>query len=182
LNAIIFCTNKPGLTKSIHVIPGLSDHEIVCVDCDPRARVNKKPPRKIHLWSKADWSNIKQAMVEFRDEFLAKFHLRSVEDNYQVFKGVVHSLLDSYIPSKITSSRFNMPWFNNTLKRLCNKEQRLFNKAKRTRKAQHWEQYKSFKKDLPKVVRRQRWCYINDMLQVGLDQSDSKPFWRYVKA
>jgi len=75
-----------------------------------------------------------------------------------------------------------MPWFNNTLKRLCNKKQRLFNKAKRTRKAQHWEQYKSFKKDLLKAIRRQRWCYINDMLQVGLDQGDSKPFWRYVRA
>ena len=97
-------------------IPGISDHEIVCVDCDLRAQVNKKPPRKIYLWSKADWANMKQAMVEFRDEFLAKFHLRSVEDNYLVFKGVVHSLLDSYIPSKITISRCNMPWFNNTLK------------------------------------------------------------------
>ena len=60
----LFCTNKPGLTKSIHVIPGLSDHEIVCVDCDLRARINKKPPRKIHLWSKADWAYMKQAMVE----------------------------------------------------------------------------------------------------------------------
>ena len=40
----------------------------------------------------------------------------------------------------------------------------------------------SFKKDLLKAIRRQRWCYINDMLQVGLDQGDSKPFWRYVRA
>jgi len=79
----LFYTNKPGLTKSIHVIPGLSDHEIVCVDCDLRAQVNKKPPRKIYLWSKADWANMKQAMVEFRDEFLAKFH------KIGVFKGVV---------------------------------------------------------------------------------------------
>ena len=39
-----------------------------------------------------------------------------------------------------------MPWFNNTLKRMC-KKNRLFNKAKKTKRAQHWEQYKSFKKD-----------------------------------
>ena len=75
-----------------------------------------------------------------------------------------------------------MPWFNNTLKRMCKKKQRLFNKAKRTKRAQHWEQYKSFKKDTLKAIRKRRWNYINDVLQLGLDKGDTKPFWRYVKA
>ena len=82
----------------------------------------------------------------------------------------------------MASSRGNMPWFNNTLKRMCKKKQRLFNKAKRTKGAQHWEQYKSFKKDTLKAIRKRRWNYINDVLQLGLDKGDTKPFWRYVKA
>ena len=65
---------------------------------------------------------------------------KSVEVNYNDFKSFVDSVMDTCIPTKRTSSRFNMPWFNNTLKRMCRKKQRLFNKAKRTKSAQHWEQ------------------------------------------
>jgi len=65
---------------------------------------------------------------------------------------------------------------------MCKKKQRLFNKAKRTKRAQHWEQYKSFKKDTLKAIRKRRWSYINDVLQLGLDKGDTKPFWRYVRA
>ena len=90
--------------------------------------------------------------------------------------------MDACIPTKMTSSRDNMPWFNNTLKRMCKKKQRLFNKAKKTKRAQHWEQYKSFKRDTLKAIRKRKWSYINDVLQLGLDKGDTKPFWRYVRA
>ena len=178
----LFCTNKPGLTKSVNVIPGLSDHEIVCADCNIKARITKKPPRKIHLWSKADWQSLRTKLCEFRDDFISSCHLRSVEENYSKFKNEIESLMTKYIPSKMTSTRFNMPWFNNTIKRMCKKKQRLFNKAKRTKLNRHWQQYRAFKKDVLKSIRKQRWKYINDILQVSLEQGDSKPFWSYIRA
>ena len=55
--------NKPGLTKSIHGLPGLSDHDIVCADCHVRARVIRKPTRKIYLCSKTDWIELKARMI-----------------------------------------------------------------------------------------------------------------------
>ena len=174
--------NKPGLTKSVNVIPGLSDHEIVCADCNIRARITKKTPRKIHLWSKADWQSLRTKLCEFRDDFISSCHLRSVEENYSKFKNEIESLMTKYIPSKMTSTRFNMPWFNNTIKRMCKKKQRLFNKAKRTKLNRHWQQYRAFKKDVLKSIRKQRWKYINDILQVSLEQGDSKPFWSYIRA
>ena len=79
---------------------------------------------------------------------------RSVETNYNDFKSFVDSVMDACIPTKMTSSRDNMPWFNNTLKRMCKEKQRLFNKAKKTKRAQHWEQYKSFKKDTLKAIKK----------------------------
>jgi len=59
----LFCTNKPGLTKSLHGLPGLSDHDIVCADCHVRARIIRKPTRKIYLWSKTDWIELKARMI-----------------------------------------------------------------------------------------------------------------------
>ena len=101
---------------------------------------------------------------------------------YNSFKSKVQSLINSHIPIKMTSSRTNMPWFNNTLKRMCKKKQRLFNKAKRSGSNKCWQQYRTFKRDTLKAIRRQRWKHINNVLQVGLEQSDPKPFWRYVRA
>jgi len=142
----------------------------------------EKPPRKIHLWSKADWVQLKNLVMEYKDRFMKQCLSRSVETNYNDFKSFVDSVMDACIPTKMTSSRDNMPWFNNTLKRMCKKKQRLFNKAKKTKRAQHWEQYKSFKRDTLKAIRKRRWSYINDVLLLGLDKGDTKPFWRYVRA
>ena len=178
----LFCTNKPGLTKCIHTLPAISDHELVCVDTEIRATYSKKTPRKVHLWSRANWSEMKSGLSKFKDEFMESYHLRSVNDNYVKFKTEVESLLDKFIPSKLTSSRYSMPWFNSTLKRKCRKKQRLFNKAKKSGKSRHWQHYRSYKNETNKAIRRRRWDYINDVLQLSLDKGDSKPFWRYVKA
>ena len=42
-------------------------------------------------------------------------------------------------------------------------------------KSVEWNQYKSNKRDILKAVSRQRWKYIHDLLQVGLDNGDTKP-------
>ena len=55
--------NQPGART---YIPTISDHSIVLADCDLKATINKKPPRKVYQWSKADkqrsleWTRIGQ--------------------------------------------------------------------------------------------------------------------------
>ena len=50
----LFCCNKPSLVKVCISIPGILDHSIVLADCDLKSTINKKPPRKVYQWSKAD--------------------------------------------------------------------------------------------------------------------------------
>ena len=65
--------------------PGISDHSIVLADCDLKATINKKPPRKDYQWSKADWQLIKEQTVIFAKQFLALAQTRTVKENYTVF-------------------------------------------------------------------------------------------------
>ena len=65
---------------------------------------------------------------------------------------------------------------------MCHEKQRLFNRAKRSKRKQHWEAYRSHKKATLKALRRGRWGYIDNILQLGLEEGSSRPFWRYVKA
>jgi len=59
---------------------------------------------------------------------------------------------------------------------MCRKKLRLFNRARRTKSAQHSEQYSiSRLRDTLKAIRKHRWSYINNVLQLGLDQGDTKP-------
>ena len=44
----LFCCNKPSLVKACIFIPGISDHSIVLADCDLKATINKKSPRKVY--------------------------------------------------------------------------------------------------------------------------------------
>ena len=58
---------------------------IVLADCDLKATINKKPPRKVYQWSKADWQLIKEQTVIFAKQFLALAQTRTAKENYTVF-------------------------------------------------------------------------------------------------
>ena len=61
----LFCCNKHSLVKACISIPDISDHSIVLADCDLKATINKKPPKKDYQWSKADWQLAKKQTVIF---------------------------------------------------------------------------------------------------------------------
>ena len=80
----LFCCNEPSLLKACISIPGISDHNIVHADCDLKATINKKPPRKVYQWSKADWQLIKEQTVIFAKQFLALALTRTVKKTIQI--------------------------------------------------------------------------------------------------
>ena len=61
-------------------------------------------------------------------------------------------------------------------------KQRLFNRAKQSKRKQHWEAYRAHKNATLRALRRGRWDYINNILQLGLEEGNPRPLWRYVKA
>ena len=119
----LFCCNKPSLVKTCMSMPGISDHSIVLADCDLNATINKEPPRKVYLWSKADWQLRKEQTVIFARQFLALALTRTVEENYTVFIECMEGILIVVnIPSKLSNSRHNIPWMNINFKRLIRKK------------------------------------------------------------
>ena len=179
----LFFTNKPGLVKSVHAIPGLSDHDIVMADCSIKAQINKQPPRYIHMWSKADWDKIKKEASNFCQLFLQNAPNNSVDANYKTFKNFMEKVIKDNVPSKLLrSAKKNLPWITQGIRRMCRKKQRLFNKAKNSHKDKDWKTYKSLKKDTLKAIRRAHWQYVNNILMDSLENKDPKPFWRYIKA
>ena len=177
----LFCCNKPSLVKSITSIPGILDHNIVLADCKLKPSIITKPQRKIYQWSKADWHSLREQTVVFAEDFLASATTRSVNENYIKFRTYLEEVMENKIPSKLSSKRFKLPWFNRELKRLCRKKARKYKKAKRSGREDHWEQYKEFQKVVQAKLTEGRWDYINRFLQIGLETGNKKPFWKYLR-
>ena len=125
----LFCTNKPGLIRNISLVPGISDHDrVIVVDTHLKALINKKPRRQIPLWSKAKWDELENLTNEFNQEFSETSATRNIHENWNKFKDHV-KLLQDKVPSKLSSTRYNLSWFDSDLKRLNRKKRRVYNKA-----------------------------------------------------
>ena len=52
-------------------MPGLSDHDMVLTVADVRPRLKRPVERKIHLWDKANFQEIRDELQSFGDDFLS---------------------------------------------------------------------------------------------------------------
>ena len=178
----LFCCKKPSLVKAYISIPGISDHSIVLADCDLKATINKKPPRKVYQWSKADWQLIKEQTVIFAKQFLALAQTRTVKENYTVFIEYMEGILAVNIPSKLSNSRHNLPWMNRNLKRLIRKKGRRFKKAKKSGMDEDRARYLDIEQMVKRELQDAERVYVNGILQNGLESGNNNPFWKYVKS
>ena len=106
----LFCINNPSPVKAIDTIPGISDHDgIILVDLHLKAQINKKP-RRIPLWSRANWEAIKAESLSFCGNFLKTCSARDASTNWDLFVMLIQEMQTRHIPTKLTSSRFNLPW------------------------------------------------------------------------
>ena len=126
---LFFITN-PSLVKSVSVLPGISDHDLVVVDLDVQPIMAKPTPRKIYKFKSADWQKIKEETGHFSESFLVSCNTNSVEKNWSIFKQHMRLMTSKFVPSKILSSRSNLPWFTARLRKLTKKKQKLYNQAK----------------------------------------------------
>ena len=87
--------------------------------------------------------------------------------------------MDKNVPSKICRNKYTLPWVNLSLRRKLKKKARIYRHAKRSGK---WEKYRHFQKECKREFRRAEWDHVNGIIQEGLDNKNSKPFWRYTKS
>ena len=125
-------------------------------------------------------NGLKADLSNFVDESLECFDNKTVEENWSCFKHNLSSLMDTYIPSKLSSTRFNAPWFNRTLHKMRRKQQRLYNKAKQSDNERMWSKYREFKKEYNKALRQAHNNHLTDIFSSDSDDN-KKAFFKYIK-
>ena len=176
----LFCINNPSLVKSMQTVPGISDHDgIILADISLRAQINKKPQRSVPIWAKANWESLKNKSQEFCIDFMSSFQTRNVQQNWDIFSNHMQEMLKS-IPSKSTSTRYNLPWLTPDIRRMCRKKRRLYKTARGSK--EKWVKFQKHQEATRKALRDAHWKYVNSILKDDLESGRNKSFWSYIKS
>ena len=137
--------SHPDSVVSCESHPGFSDHNIVLANISNQLIYFKQPPRKIHLFKKANWDVICHDLLLASNMYLNlnSTSSGSVEENWAFFHQQYLILIQKYVPSKTLSTSHHLPWLSPSLKRLIKKKQRLYSNAKIYNKPADWVEYKT---------------------------------------
>ena len=178
----LFLTNRPSLVNRIEPMPGISDHDTM-IYANTSVKPYRQPPakRNIILWKHADMDKIRDSADQLSHRITAQYSTQTpINTLWQEFKLGVDNILKS-LPSKMTSSRFNQPWVNRTIKRNARRKQRAYNKARNSGSQSDWSRFKRLQK-LQRVECRNSFnSYIRDIISPDLHQRP-KRFWSYINS
>ncbi|CAG2250433.1 unnamed protein product [Mytilus edulis] len=140
----IVLTTNPSLVKTSKNTPGISDHEMIVTDCDTKPYYQRSKPRKCYIYSKANWSSIKEEITKTSTK-IRQMQDREInaQEMSDTFKKELFKSMDKHIPSKEIRSKNNLPWINHKIRKLFKKKQRLYHQAKKSKK---WTNYRHFQK------------------------------------
>ena len=151
----LLITNKPGLIKSSHSVPGISDHCAVVTELDIDPPYRRTKPRPVCQFKNVNWEAIRQQIRSCWTSFKKNSPSRSVNENWLKLESILNQCLDKFIPTKMTS-----PWLSKSLLASIREKTSLYNKAKRTNKADLWAKYKLCKQQTQRAIRSARWSFL----------------------
>ena len=84
------------------------------------------------MYKKVNWDTVRQSIANLSEEYfnLNETQPRSVLENCQYIHSHLLQVIENFIPTKLSSTGFHLPWLTVSLKRLIRKKQRVYNKAK----------------------------------------------------
>ncbi|CAB3986093.1 Hypothetical predicted protein, partial [Paramuricea clavata] len=173
-------TNNENIINNVKVLPGISDHDIVYFQVNLNCKKKRHVKRKIFIRKRADKELIQQKLRELANNFECSVKQESLDTKWDAFQQGIQNIMNSCIPCKYTSSRYNLPWFNRALRRQTRIKQKLYNKAKKSGKEIAWSKFKTAKKQLSKNLKRARDTYLSGYLTDTM-QENPKAFWSYIK-
>ena len=180
----LIITNLPNQVSRSKIIPGISDHDIVYTEFHIAPHKTKLPPRNIPIYKNANWNSIKSELTVLYEQII-KFHQeKDVDSLWNIFKCKLHDLIKEHIPHKQIKSKSSLPWISAELKKLIQKRNRLYKKAKKSGDSHDRSKAKELKHIIQRKIRQTYWKYIEDIITPNA-QSHGNPmkrFWSYIKS
>ena len=182
----LFLTNRPSLVNRCEPIPGISDHDTaIFINIVAKAQLAKPPKRKILIWKRGDFESLRKEIATFSQSLTESHNPNTpVDQLWECIKSTLHNATDKYVPSKMSSSRYNQSWITRNIIKLTRRKAKYFRKAKSTNHPDDWKIYSEVRKRVKKECRIAQSNYLRDVIATDPNTSKkecTKKFWKYVK-
>ena len=97
---------------------------------------------------------LRDHLARFMDSFLSSDHSHlSVNDMWVSLKSEVLAAIERFIPSKMTKTKYSLPWIDNSIKRLIRKRDKLYFRARKSSSPDIKSHYKRFRAHVQKTIK-----------------------------
>ncbi|MEW8548727.1 MAG: reverse transcriptase family protein, partial [Candidatus Thiodiazotropha sp.] len=147
----------------------------------------KQKHRKIHLFSKADWTMFRSKMKNYQAKFLLEHSDKSVDQLWSDLTDNLEKFTDECIPSKVIKGKPSLPWISHEIKRLIRRRDKFYKAYRKTGNSQLREKYLSLRHQIRKKIKDSHEAYLEGMLGLddninsGKGQVDSKKLFQFLK-
>lgn len=102
-----------------------------------------------------------------------------LEDKVKILEDNILALYDKYVPVKFISKKRNpCPWLNNEIKGLMKQRDILYRRYIRTKDLLVWEEYRTIRNRVKRIVRDARNKYLTEALSI---EKSSKEMWNILR-
>ena len=130
--------------------------------------------RKIFLYNRADMDGLRDHLARFRDTFLSSDHSHmSVNDMWVSFKSEVIAAIERFIPTKMTKTKYSLPWIDSSIRHLIRKRKKLYFHARKSSRPHVKNHYKRFRAHVQKVFRDAYWKHISSIFSFETESPES---------
>ncbi len=134
----LFLTSHPNLVNRAQTIPALTsamDHDIVFIDVNTRADIQKKSPQRVFRYNKADWEAMRA------DAKNLELEGEDTQTMWNNFEQAVHGLMKKHVPQGNARPNTQKPWVTKEVKSVLNKRDRAYRRWRKTKSEEHHAQF-----------------------------------------
>ena len=112
-------------------------------------------------------------MTQFKDVYLSEDHSHmSVNDMWVNLNIGFVEAVERFIPSKMTKTKYSVPWIDVTIRQLVKKRNKLYLRARKSKDPDEKIHYQQFRRHVQKVWRDVYWKYVSNIFTLENDSSD----------
>ena len=175
-------TNSPAFIESVSVGQPLATSDHCTISVKIRFDIPKEKPYERHIWDykKADFLGYKQAIANY--DFGPCFETDDIDLTCKRWTDVILTEARNFIPNKVVLIRPNdSPWYNNELRKMKRKVNRLFRKFKEKKSTQSWESYREHRNSYQQKLSEAETNYRKS-LHASLESAKNvKKWWAIIK-
>lgn len=173
----LLLTSHPDDVKSITVLPGLSDHNLVHISMTLPLKKKSPTSKLIKDYKRADFDAMNNDLEKFFDNFRCTYLNRTPNSNWNLYKDTLLHLESKHVPTLLIKSDTKNQWFNKRLKSLLGKKKRLYRTAKLQNSHLAWEKYRLCAQQYTtELTSAKDKFYSQDLLSIL--HSNPNKFWR----